>query len=57
MEDTENMTYKYDCQKDYKCANCQGNYGAGSRDCAAWKKEKEITKLKHGDSSSNPGRE
>ena len=35
------------CQKDYKCANCQGNHGAGSRDCEVWKKEKEITKLKH----------
>ena len=37
----------YDCQKDYKCANCQGNHGTGSRDCEVWKKEKEITKLKH----------
>ena len=36
-----------DCQKDYKGANCQGNHGAGSRDCEVWKKEKKITKLKH----------
>ena len=28
-------------QKDYKCANCQGNDGAGSRDCEVWKKEKD----------------
>ena len=35
-----------DCQKDYKCANCLGNHGTGSRDCEVWKKEKEITKLK-----------
>ena len=33
-----------DCQKDSKCADCQGNYGAGSRDCEVWKKEKEKTK-------------
>ena len=36
-----------DCQKDYKCVYCQGNLDAGSRDCEIWKKEKEITKLKH----------
>ena len=30
-----------DCQKDYKCANYQGNHGAGSRDCEVWKKEKD----------------
>ena len=30
------------CQKDY-----QGNHGTGSRDYEVWKKEKEITKLKH----------
>ena len=33
-------------QKDYKCANCQGNYGADSRDYEIWKKEKETTNLK-----------
>ena len=33
-----------DCQKDYKCANCQGNHAAGSRDCDIWKKEKEKTR-------------
>ena len=36
-----------DCQKDYKCANCQGNHDAGSRDCEIWKKEKEITRLEY----------
>ena len=30
-----------DCQKDYKCVNCQGNHGAGSRDCEIWKKERD----------------
>ena len=44
----EDTTYIHnDYQKDYKCANCQGNHGAGSRDCGIWKEEKEITKLKH----------
>ena len=35
-----------DCQRLYKCANCQGNHSAGSRDCEIWKKEKEIARLK-----------
>ena len=43
-----------DYQKDYKCANCQGNHGAGSRDCKLWKKEKEIAKLKHTQNISYP---
>ena len=33
-----------DCQKECKCANCQGNHGAGFWDCEIKKKEKEITK-------------
>ena len=36
-----------DCQRVYKCANCQGNHTAGSKDSEIWKKEKEITRLKH----------
>ena len=36
-----------DCQRDYKCANSQGNHSAGSNDCEIWMKEKEISRLKH----------
>ena len=42
------------CQKDYKYANCQGNHGAGSRDCEVWKKEKEMTKQKHTQNITSP---
>ena len=42
------------CQKDLKCANCQENHSAGSRDCEIWKKEKEITKLKFTQNISYP---
>ena len=29
-----------DCLKDYKCANCLGNHGTGSRDCEISKKRR-----------------
>ena len=36
-----------DCKNDFKCANCQGNHGASARNCVIWKREKEVTKIKH----------
>ena len=36
-----------DCQRVYKCANYPGNHSPGSKDCEIWKKEKEITRIKH----------
>ena len=36
-----------DCKNDFKCANCQGNHGSSNRNCETWKREKEVTKLKH----------
>ena len=39
-EDAENDLHN-NWQKDYKCANYQGNHDTGSRDCEVWKKEKD----------------
>ena len=35
-----------DCQRAAKCANCQGDHVAASKDCPVWKKEKHIQKVK-----------
>ena len=35
------------CDNPIKCANCQGNHPAYSRDCLVWKREKEINTLKY----------
>ena len=32
------------CNNPTKCANCHGTHSADSRDCVAWKREKEINK-------------
>ena len=37
-----------------KCANCQGNNPADSRDCLVWKREKEINTLKYTNNISFP---
>lgn len=44
-----------DCQKNYKCINCQGNHHANSRNCETWKKEKEIIRLKYTKKCNLPG--
>ena len=35
-----------DCQRAAKCANCQGDHVAASKDCPVWKNEKHIQKVK-----------
>ena len=42
------------CNKPPKCANCKGNHPADSRDCIAWKREKEINTVKYTNNISFP---
>ena len=42
------------CNNAIKCANCQGNHPADSRDCLVWKKEKEINTIKYTNNISFP---
>ena len=35
-----------DCGKDPKCVNCEGKHTSNSKDCPAWKKQKNIIKIK-----------
>ena len=42
------------CNKPPKCANCNGNHPADSRDCIAWKREKEINTVKYTNNISFP---
>ena len=42
------------CNNPIKCANCQGNHPADSRDCLVWKKEKEINTIKYTNNISFP---
>ena len=42
------------CGNPIKCANCQGNHPADSRDCLVWKKEKEINTIKYTNNISFP---
>ena len=42
------------CNNPIKCANCQGNHPADSRDCLLWKKEKEINTIKYTNNISFP---
>ena len=42
------------CNNPIKCANCQGNHPADSRDCLVWKREKEINTLKYTNNISFP---
>ena len=37
-----------------KCANCQGDHHADSRDCMIWKKEKELNRIKYTNNLSFP---
>ena len=37
-----------------KCANCQGNHPADSRDCQVWERKKEINTLKYTNNISFP---
>lgn len=36
-----------DCKKDQKCANCYKEHSADFKGCEIWKREKEITRIKH----------
>lgn len=49
----ENGTH-INCEKDPKCANCQQNHWANSKNCSIWQKEKEIIKTKHTKNISFP---
>ena len=42
------------CENQPKCANCQGSHAADSRDCIAWKREKEINQIKYTNNISFP---
>ncbi|XP_033729681.1 uncharacterized protein LOC117318861 [Pecten maximus] len=37
-----------------RCINCQGNHAASSRDCPAWKKEREVLRVKYTENISFP---
>ena len=42
------------CSNPIKCANCQSDHPADSRDCLVWKKEKEINNIKYTNNISFP---
>ena len=42
------------CNNPPKCANCNGAHAADSRDCMAWKREKEINTIKYTNNISFP---
>ena len=42
------------CHNTPKCVNCKGNHPADSRDCVAWKREKEINTIKYTNNISFP---
>ena len=42
------------CTNPTECANCNGTHSADSRDCVAWKREKEINTIKYTNNISFP---
>ena len=45
---------EHSCNNTIKCANCQGNHPADSRDCMVWKREKEVNQIKYTNNISFP---
>ena len=45
---------EHSCNNTIKCANCQGNHPADSRDCMVWKREKEFNQIKYTNNISFP---
>ena len=43
-----------ECQKPPKCRNCEGSHSPNAKECPAWKKEKEIVKVKTENNISFP---
>ena len=45
---------EYNCARDVRCSNCQGQHTADSKDCPVWQREKEIMRVKYTQNISFP---